>query len=67
MFNNLKAEMARESVTNEMIANKISIHIASVSSKLNGKTEWTRREMFEIKNHFFPELSVDYLFQRSDK
>lgn len=62
MFKNLKAEMARSGKTNEDLAKVTGIDKASVSNKRNGKTEWTRREMYSIKIELFPECSIDYLF-----
>lgn len=62
MFKNLKAEMARSGKTNEDLAKVTGIDKASISNKMNGKTEWTRREMYSIKTELFPECSIDYLF-----
>lgn len=62
MFKNLKAEMARSGKTNEDLAKVTGIDKASISNKRNGKTEWTRREMYSIKTELFPECSIDYLF-----
>lgn len=62
MFKNLKAEMARYEKTNEDLANIAGIDKASVSNKMNRKTEWTRKEMYLIKTELFPNCSIDYLF-----
>lgn len=62
MFKNLKAEMARSGKTNEDLAKVTGIDKASISNKRNGKTEWTRREMYSIKTELFPECCIDYLF-----
>lgn len=62
MFKNLRAEMARHEKTNESLASVTGIDRASVSNKMNGKTEWTRREMYLIKMELFPKCSIDYLF-----
>lgn len=62
MFKNLKAEMARYEKTNEDLANIAGIDKASVSNKMNRKTEWNRKEMYLIKTELFPNCSIDYLF-----
>lgn len=62
MFKNLKAEMARDGRTNEDLAKVTGIDRASVSNKMNRKTEWTRKEMYLIKTECFPDCSIDYLF-----
>ena len=62
MFNNLIAEMARNKITNEKIAVAIERNPNTVSQKMLGKVEFTRKEMWTIKEKFFPDLSIDYLF-----
>lgn len=59
---NLKAEMAKANITVENIAEALGIHRNSASNKINGKSNFTIQEAFEIKTMFFPTLSLDYLF-----
>jgi len=44
------------------LANKLEISESSMRNKLNGKYEFTRTEMFKIKE-IFPEHSFEYLFK----
>lgn len=67
MLKNLLAEMAREGLTNKDIAGAIGKDVKSVSNKLHCKTEFTRREMVQIKQKFFPRQSLDYLFEQTEK
>ncbi|MBQ8299481.1 MAG: hypothetical protein IJX99_06430 [Clostridia bacterium] len=62
MFANLNAEMARNRVTNEDIAVCLEVTLNTVSNKISGKTEFTRKDMWKIREGFFPSLSIDYLF-----
>lgn len=62
MFNNLNAEMARNKVTNEDIAICLDVSLNTVSNKIGGKTEFTRKDMWKIREKFFPGLTIDYLF-----
>lgn len=66
MFKNLKAEMARCDYTNEFLSQMLSINAKTVSNKMTGKAEWTRKEMFLIKKRLFPNCTVDYLFDLFD-
>lgn len=66
MLKNLLAEMARAGLTNRDIAGAINKDVKSVSNKLHCKTEFTRREMIQIKQEFFPNQSLDYLFEQTD-
>lgn len=62
MFNNLLAEMARNKITNEAIAFFLQITPNTISNKLSGKTEFTRKEMWLIRKEYFPNCTIDYLF-----
>lgn len=61
-FNNLKAEMIRHGITQEEIANNLGMSRCNFNLKINEKVPTTIVEATEIKSHFFPELSMDYLF-----
>lgn len=63
MFPNLRAEMARKNITHKKISETLNISIESIGNKMNGRTEFTRIEMFTIKQMLFPDLSIDYLFK----
>jgi hypothetical protein len=62
MFPNLKAEMARKNIDGITISAVIGCTPKTFSSKLNGKTEFTRSEIFKIQRVCFPSVSVEYLF-----
>ena len=65
MLRNLMAEMTRENLETKDIAVAIGRDVKSVSNKISCKTEFTRKEMVLIKKTFFPNLSLDYLFEQS--
>lgn len=65
MLPNLKAEMARFDIKNKDVADLLDLTPKTISVKLNNKGEFTRIEMCKIKEKFFSEFSLDYLF--SDK
>ena len=67
MFKNLIAEMARNGVTNNDIALYLNITPNTVSNKISGKTEFTRKDMWLLKKGFFPNLSIEYLFESGEK
>lgn len=66
MFENLKAEMGRKDVTMLDISKnpKMNLSYESVRNKFFGKTEWTRKEMFIIQEDFFPDKTLEYLFNQ---
>lgn len=66
MFPNLKAEMARKNLDGITIADLIGCNPKTFSSKLNGKTEFTRSEIFKIQKELFSNLTVEYLFSECE-
>lgn len=62
MFPNLRAEIARLDISSKQLAKDLGMAYDSLNNKLNGRTEFTRLEMFKLKKSFFPYCSVDYLF-----
>lgn len=62
MFSNLRAEMARYNITNEMLANALHLNPATMSMKLNNDGRLKYVEAKKIQTIFFPDLSTDYLF-----
>lgn len=67
MLRNLMAEMTRYGIFNKDIAKTIGTTDKSVSNKILCKTEFTRKEMVEIKKKYFPDFTLDYLFELNDK
>lgn len=63
MYRNLLAEMARKNITKKEIANFLDLRVATICDKINGKYSFKLDEAFKIKKEFFPQLSVEYLFE----
>ena len=64
MLKNLIAEMARVGISQKDLAKLIEKDERSISNKINCRTEFTRKEMVEIKKNYFPNCSLDYLFEQ---
>lgn len=62
MLNNLKAEMARQDISRKKIADSLNVRYATIVDKINGKYEFKLSEAFQIKKTFFPDMSIEYLF-----
>lgn len=63
-YPNLDAEMARRGLKRKDLAWIFNNRVATVSDKLNGKSPLLLDEAVKIKKTYFPELSLDYLFER---
>lgn len=66
MYPNLAAELARKGLKQKDIAPILGIRPATLSSKLSGKSPLLLDEAFTIQKTFFPNSSLDYLFEKSD-
>lgn len=62
MYKNLLAEMARRGINNIQIAKAIGINPSTLSAKLNSYDRLKLCEAEKIKNTFFPDMSIEYLF-----
>lgn len=62
MLKNLQKEMKEQHISNRDIARAIGKDERSISNKLSGRTDFTRIEMFTIRDTFFPEMTLEYLF-----
>ena len=62
LYPNLMAEMAREGITAEKMAEKIGINVATMSAKINHEGRMKLHEAVKIRDCFFPGMAIDYLF-----
>lgn len=60
-YQNIKAEMRREGITQENIATFLGMSTNNLSLKLNGKVAFTVPEAVAIRDKFFPDATLDYL------
>lgn len=66
MLPNLLAEMAREEVTINDIKNALVISTRTAFNKVNGITEFSVGEATVVRNTFFPNCKIEYLFEKKD-
>lgn len=67
LYKNLRAEMSRRGVTVKDLAELIGVRHATVSDKLHGKSRFFFDEAEKIRDSFFPDCSLEYLFQRNNE
>ncbi len=61
-MNNLEAELKRNRISKADIAKLLNISIRTVHSRIAGETQWLYSECVMIRNHFFPDMDLGYLF-----
>lgn len=64
-YPNLRAEMSRLGIKQIDIAKLLEVREATISDKMNGKSNFDIDEAFLIKKTFFPDLTIDYLFSNN--
>lgn len=62
MYANLVSEMAKKAITKRNVAEVLKVHENTLKNKLDGKSKFNIEEGFVIRQHFFPDLSLEYLF-----
>ncbi|MBS4538183.1 XRE family transcriptional regulator [Clostridium sp. D2Q-11] len=67
MYKNLEAELARFNLTKGDIAKDLELSYGTIINKFKGKQDFTLGEAFIIKNKRFSNLTIEYLFERSEE
>ena len=62
MFPNLRAEMARKEIKTKHIMELLGVSLRTAENRLNGRVPLNLPEMLKIRDGFFPEMTIDYLF-----
>jgi plasmid maintenance system antidote protein VapI len=66
IYKNLAAEMARKGITKKDLAKSLNMRYPTVVDKTNGKSRLYLDEAVKIRDMFFPEFDLEYLFGSSD-
>ncbi|WP_051459462.1 helix-turn-helix domain-containing protein [Paenibacillus zanthoxyli] len=61
-YTNLRSEMEKRGVTISDISRGLKMRRATVSDKIHGKYRFYYDEVQKIKNEFFPDCEIEYLF-----
>lgn len=64
VLKNLAAEMARRGVTKHDIGTLIFATWRSVHRRIMGEAEFSVTDAVKIRDKFFPDFSVEYLFSK---
>lgn len=64
---NLEAEMKRYGVSRSDIADLLGLSYRTIHSRFNGESGWGYAECVKIRDMYFPDKSLDYLFETDTK
>lgn len=67
MFKNLEAEMVRKGISRDDIAHLLNQSYNTIGNKLRGDSKFLFDEAYAIKEKFFPEFDLEYLFVKENK
>lgn len=67
MFKNLEAEMVRHQITRNDLAILLGVRYATIADRINGKYKFYLIEAVQIKEAFFSDLTLEYLFEMSQE
>lgn len=63
MYKNLRKILEQRKFTNKDLASLLETSEKTVSNKMNGRTDWTLKEIMKISKFLAPEYTLDYLFE----
>ena len=66
-YRNLRAEMARIGITIKDLMAVTGKSRPGISNNLNAKGSFSVKDSLAIRNTFFPDMSIDYLFESDDE
>ena len=61
-LDNLEAEMKRKKITRHDIATLLGPSYRTIHSRFNGESEWGYSECVKVRDTFFPDMELSYLF-----
>ena len=64
---NLVKEMAAAKITNEMLAEKLSVHRNTIANRIDGIGNFSIAEALTVQKTFFPNLGIEYLFEKASE
>lgn len=66
MYKNLLYEMVKQNLTVSKMASELNWNYDTLRNKLSGSSDWWRKEMIALKDKYFSECSLEYLFEKSE-
>lgn len=66
MYRNLEAEIKKSGISFADMARKLGLSDLDLQKKINGQSEIGFGEAMIIRNLYFKEMTLEYLFERKD-
>lgn len=66
IYPNLAGEIAKKGITKKSMAEQLGMQYKAFTNRMYGKTPLTFDDAVKIKNMFFPESSIEFLFEKKE-
>lgn len=63
-YANIKAELARNGVSQKAVAEHYGVTQNTVNNKINGRSQFTAEEIIDWRDTFMPDATLEYLLAR---
>ena len=63
MYKNLEEEMVKNNITQKEISELLNMRTSVIYARINGRFSFKLNEALKIQKRFFPELTIEYLFE----
>ncbi len=62
MYYNLEGELRKRKITRQKMANDLKLNVSTVSRKLSEPGRLKLLEAYQIRDLYFPDMKIEYLF-----
>ena len=59
--------MKRKNISRSDIANLLNLSYRTIHSRFNGESEWGYSECIKVRDTYFPDMTLDYLFHPDEE
>lgn len=62
MYANLEGELRKKKITRQKMAKDMNLNVSTISRKLTEEGRLKLKEAYEIRDLYFPDMQIEYLF-----
>lgn len=66
-LDNLEAEMKRNKISRHDLATLLGLSYRTIHSRFNGESQWGYSECVKVRDKYFPDMELSYLFSTEEK
>lgn len=66
-LDNLEKEMKDKKISRREIASLLGLSYRTIHSRFNGESEWAYSECVRVRDTYFPDMELSYLFATEEQ